>query len=1093
MIEPGSRLGPYVVIGPIGAGGMGQVFRAADPRLGREIALKLLPPEFTHDEYRLALFRREALTLATLNHPGIAVIHGFEETPEGATFLVLELVAGDSLDTVLKRKALAIEECLRITLRIAEAVEAAHERGVVHRDLKPGNVMIGPKGQVKVLDFGLARKLSPSATTAPTAPAPASEPDSSPEAPTLVAGETPSSDAEAETMVSAPDEDAEPATAPSDPGAEPETMAADPGSEPATAPSDPGAEPETVASDPGAEPATAPSSSGSAPDSSSALDELSALGDDVAGTPGYMSPEQILGHEQGPATDVFALGCILYQALVGHRPFTGSTTAKVLTRTLEQEPELDALPARTPVRVKALLGEMLAKDPSARPAGMKAVREELEEALGIRRAAAMLAGEAVDLPTNLPPLTDEIIGRDREIAEALAVLEAGTMLTLTGLGGTGKTRLALELAHHLRSANPDGTWFVDLAPVTDPAQVTPTVARVLQVREEPGKAVADSLREFLQTRNLLLVLDNCEHVIGEAASLLTWVTASCPDVLVLATSREALAITGETIHAVPPLAVPETVTVQGVADSAAGRLFQEKAARAKPGFVIDDENAEAVAEICRRLDGIPLAVELAAARVKMLPPAKIRDKLDDRFRLLTGGSRTALPRQQTLLATMEWSHEQLAPLEQEMLRKLAVFRGGWGLEAATAAWEEDGDEFEVLDLLTHLADKSLVVVRDGPDGEPRYGYLETVRAYAARRLEESGEAGPVHDRHLAFFLALAEEGETGLVGPDQAEWTSRLDREHGNLLVALDHAASNPDHAEAGLRLAAAASRFWTMRGLYGQAAASLTRALAASSEPTAERAKALVRAAGLALYQGDFPAARPLLEDSLLIHRDLGDDAGVARSLSGLATVATYAGEFADAREHYEELLTGYRERGNTRAEAGTLHNLGFVALCEERPADAVDRFDEALGKFREVGDLKAMALTLADLATATARTGALLEAAGQLQVGLNLDPDLGASREGAYLADSGAEVAHRLGENERAARWQGAAAGLRETLGVSLAPPEQAQHEALSRSLDETLGEVSASERARGRTEEFPRILEEIQVWLNGLDLGGLAGEEG
>ncbi len=1033
MIAAGTELGPYTVLDKLGAGGMGDVYLARDNRLGREVALKMLPRPFARDPQRLALFRREALTLAALNHPHIAIIHGFEEPEPGVLFLVLERVEGETLAARLARGPMAVEEALQICAKAAEALEAAHERGVIHRDLKPGNVMLGPRGVVKVLDFGLARSAEqaspPNASAAAGPAAPPPHPSAPPPLPDSWDG--------AGTI-------AVPAAGPAEQDTGDPTL----------------------------------------------VGGATAEEDEVVGTPGYMSPEQIRAEAQDPRTDVFAFGCLLYECLSGRRAFDGRTLIEVFTATLETEPDRAALPAATPVRVRDLLGLCLAKDAAKRLPEIRSARLEIEEALGIRRASALRAGEAAAIPNNLPAGGTSFVGRERETEECLRLLAGARLLTLTGMGGSGKTRLALQAAAQLLPQCPDGVWLVDLAPVTEPERVVLELALALGLREEAGKPVAQTLVEYLAARRALVLLDNCEHLVTPSASLAALLLASCPELRLLATSREALGVNGEVTFAVPMLRLPPEKAAPDPAalrEFESVRLFLERAAQVQPGFDLDTANAAAVAEICRRLDGIPLAIELAAARVKVLSVEQIRAKLDDRFRLLTGGSRTALPRQQTLRATIQWSYDHLALPEQRLLRSLSVFAGGWTLEAAAAVWEEGADEFEVLDLLTRLVDKSLVVVESRGESA-RYGYLDTVRHYAQERLEEAGEKSVFSDRHRDFFLALVEAAEKELVGPAQKEWYARLDREHPNLLAALAWCSVEPAGHARGLRLAAAASRFWSGRGHYGLGRSALARMLAsdAAGGPTAARANALVRLGGMALYQGDYAAAGPPIEESLEIYRALGDAKGIARSLSGLATVATYQCDYAAARSYGQEVLAGYEAAGDKRGAAVTLHNLGFLALCEGDAAASAKLYRKALDLLRHVGDLKHVALTLADLGVASARAGDLEAAAGSLAGSLSIVEEIAAKREGAYALEGVAELAFRLNDPAHAIRFFGAARALREEIGSPLAPAEQKERASFLDKVRERLGESAANkEITAAEGLGFEVSIREAGTWLDGLSL--------
>jgi predicted ATPase len=420
---------------------------------------------------------------------------------------------------------------------------------------------------------------------------------------------------------------------------------------------------------------------------------------------------------------------------------------------------------------------------------------------------------------NLPRQLTSFIGREREMGEVKEFLATTRLLTLTGSGGCGKTRLALQVAADLLEAYADGVWLVELAALADPTLVPQTVASALGVREQPVRPLTETLVDYLQPKVLLLILDNCEHLLTASAQLANALLRSCPRLRMLASSRQGLGIAGERTYRVPSLSLPQPrplPPVERLTDYEAVRLFVERAVFTQPSFAITDQNAPAVAQVCERLDGIPLAIELAAARVKALPVEKLNERLDDMFRLLTGGSRTALPRQQTLRALIDWSYDLLSEPERALLRRLSAFAGGWTLEAAEAVGVGEGvEEWEVLDLLTSLVEKSLVLYEER-EGEGRYRLLETVRQYARDRLLESEEGEAVRTRHLEFFLHWAEQGP-GL---------ERLETEHDNLRAALAWSGAQRQ-GDVGLRLGGAMGGFWHVRGYWTEGRERLAGVLA--------------------------------------------------------------------------------------------------------------------------------------------------------------------------------------------------------------------------------------------------------------------------
>jgi predicted ATPase len=422
-------------------------------------------------------------------------------------------------------------------------------------------------------------------------------------------------------------------------------------------------------------------------------------------------------------------------------------------------------------------------------------------------------------PHNLPSELSSFVGREKELSEVKRLLADTRLLTLTGSGGCGKTRLALAAATDLLEEFEEGVWMVELAPLADPALVPQAVASTLGVREQPGRSPTETLSDYLSSKQVLLVLDNCEHLIEACAVLAEALLHSCPELRILATSREALGITGEVAWLVPSLSLPDLrhlPEIESLPRYESARLFVERTTAVKPTFALTERNATAVAQVCYRLDGIPLAIELAAARAKVLSVEQISERLDDCFRLLAAGSRTAMPRHRTLHATMDWSHDLLPDEEQTLFRRLSVFAGGFTLEAAESVCAgKDLQRDEVLELLSHLVDKSLVVAWER-DGEVRYRLLEMVRQYGREKLDESGEEAEVRRRHAAFFLGLAERVEPELQGPGQVERLDELERENGNLRVVMSWALSKGEAGIAG-RLGWVLWRYWFLHGHQGE------------------------------------------------------------------------------------------------------------------------------------------------------------------------------------------------------------------------------------------------------------------------------------
>ena len=570
-------------------------------------------------------------------------------------------------------------------------------------------------------------------------------------------------------------------------------------------------------------------------------------------------------------------------------------------------------------------------------------------------------------PNNLPQQPTSFIGRAKEQVDVEGLLGRVRLLTLTGSGGCGKTRLALQVAADALDRYADGVWFVELAPVSDPERVPQSLAAVLGLKEEPGVPLVRTLTDHLKDRRLLLLLDNCEHLLDACAHLADAMLRHCPGVRILASSREALGIAGEQAYRVPSLSLPdprEAPTPASVIPFEAVQLFRERARLARADFAITERNAAAVASICRRLDGIPFALELAAARARSLSVEDIDGKLNERFRLLTGGSRTALPRQQTLRALIDWSYDLLSEPAQSLLQRLSVFAGGWTLEAAERVCAGEGlAEEEILDLLISLADKSLAAV-DPVDGGSRYRLLETVRQYARDRLQEAHGGEATRARHRDFFVALAEEAEAQLIGAEQTAWLRRLESEHENLRAALEWSAADADPVK-GLRLCGALQRFWYTRGYFneGRAWCGLLLARPGAQTPTRERAKALRGAGWLAREQCDYAAASALLEEGLALGQALEDPRGVAHALHGLGGIAREQGDFETARERFARSLDLYRNAGDRQGVAAALNSLGLLAReLGDYPA-ARRLYEESLAIDRELGDRRSIAVSLNNL----------------------------------------------------------------------------------------------------------------------------------
>jgi len=978
-LAPGTLLGPYEILGPLGAGGMGQVYRARDTRLGREVAIKTLPESWAEDPEKVARLEREARAASALNHPHIVTIHELGVAEEHR-YIVMELVEGRSLRALLRESQLSTDQQLAVGAQVAEALAAAHEKGIVHRDLKPENVVVTPDGRAKVLDFGLARFTA----------VPASSEHATVTGPLTDAGV-------------------------------------------------------------------------------------------VMGTVAYMSPEQALGRAVDFRSDQFSLGIILYEMTTGRRPFDHKTAAETMAAILRDEASFLGSEHGSVPPLQWLIRRCLAKDPLDRYPSTRDLARELQT---LRSQLAEARSTQVVARFNpLPAPHTSLLGRETErtVLRELLRRPETRLVTLTGPGGTGKTRLALRAAEDVRGDFAGGICFVSLAGVRDPGRVVLEVAGAFGLHGEmAGPEGAETLARELQRllhAPTLVVLDSFERV-TEAAPVVTTLLSRVPRLKVLATSQMALHLSAEREFMVAPLAVPDlkrTLPLEELAATPAVALFVERAAAVASGFALTPDNAAAIAAICARLDGLPLAIELAAARVKLLSPAALKTRLEHGLDVLTGGPRDLPARQQTLRGTIDWSHDLLNEAEQRLFRRLSVCAGGCTLEAAEAVGDHAQDlGLDILEGMASLVDKSLLRRRDTGAEEPRFEMLETVREYAQERLQQSGEEATTRRAHAAYSLVLAEEGAEHLAGPESPAWLLRFDQELANLRAALDHLIAARDAEWAG-RLATALTPYWRRRehlaegrercqavlALPGAStktragalySASLLTPAGVAAQPLAEEAVALYRRLGddraaivtlnalSVAYQtmGDLPAARRVLEEALVEARRLGDLENVARCLNNLASVAHTAGDRAEALRLYEECRATFEGRGDRVGVAWALDQAGDVARDAGDNASARSFYEQSLAVFRELGDKTGVASALADLARLARRQGDLQTAALRCREALAL-PGTGSQRADVLLLEELASLAAATGGPERALVLFAAAAGLRTRLGWPSPPGDR------------------------------------------------------
>jgi non-specific serine/threonine protein kinase len=1008
-LSSGTRLGRYEIRSQIGAGSMGEVYLAHDSRLRRPVALKLLPEAFTRDEGRLHRFEQEALAASSLNHPNIVTIHdvGVEG---GVSYITTEFIDGASLRQRIAGGPLELKETLEIANQIVSALVAAHEAGIVHRDIKPENIMVRRDRVVKVLDFGLAKLAERKATMSGTE----------------------------------------------------------------------GLSKPFIHTDPGV----------------------------VMGTVYYMSPEQACAQAVDGRADIWSLGVILYEMLTRWLPFTGESATEVLAAVLHNEPAPVAHYApQVPEELGRIISTTLIKDRNGRYQTSKDMQADLQRlskrldieaelkrmltpeelqkrngALleeGIQQGSTILSTQPLVAPMKLASqisplnnLSDDLLplfGREKEIAAVKKLLgqEDVRLVTLTGVGGTGKTRLAQQVAHELLAKFTEGAFFIDLGPITDPELVASTIAQPLGVKDAGVISLKDSLKSFLRERQMLLILDNFEQV-ASAAPVVIELLSTAPHLKVLVTSRSLLHLSVEREFSVEPLKLPSSKSLPRAGELiqyAAVALFVERARLVKPSFTLTNENAHTISEICQRLDGLPLAIELAAARVKMLSPESILSRLENRLKLLTGGARDAPARQQTIRGTISWSYYLLNKEEQSLLNRLAVFTGGFTLEAAEAMCEVGGD-VEVLDGVSSLVDKSLLVQKDQPDGNARFRMLEIVKEYSLEQLEASGEAETVRERHARFFLNLAETAEPELLGARQAEWLIRLEEEHDNLRSALRWSI---EHApETALRLAGAIWRLWDRHGHLTEGSRWLGAVLEKTTQTaTPARVKALLGAGQMAWQLGDVEAACAFVEESLRAGRETGDKLLIARACNGLGAVAMMQGDLAAARSLFEECLVVSREAGDKRMTAVALSNLGNVAEEQGDYAAARPLCEEALALARQAGNKYMLTTNLHNLASIAFHERDFMHAQRHHVECLALARELGDKRMITLSLNGFAALAARGGAWEKSARLSGAAEAVRESIDYEPTPGSRNFRDQLLKEVCAALGEQAFSQAiAEGRT---------------------------
>ncbi|MGW4121788.1 protein kinase domain-containing protein [Nocardia sp. NPDC004711] len=932
----------------IGRGGFGVVYRCTQTELDRTVAVKILTAEL--DEENRARFFREQQAMGRLTgHPNIVTMLQAGATASGRPYLVMPYHAVGSLEARIRGQGpLPVETVLWIGVKMAGALESARRLGIVHRDVKPDNVLLTEYGEPALTDFGIARIAGGFQTTAGT----------------------------------------------------------------------------------------------------------------LTGSPAFTAPEVLEGQTPTSAADVYGLGATLFCALTGHAAFERRSGENVVTQFLRitTQPVPDLRDSGIPDDVSAVVAAAMSRDPLRRPSaaalGESIQRAQRHHGFTVEEMALQPepAPERRDKPATpgwrlpVPPISrsagtlplelTSFVDRRTELAELKNLLSAARLVTLTGIGGVGKTRLALRAAATARREFTDGVWLVELADVHDPSLLVNAVAAALDLRDDPARPLPEVLVEFLSTRKSLLVLDNCEQLVAAVAELVgTWLR-SCPDLRILVTTREPLDIAGEAVLLVPALTMPDPdrePSPRELRRNDAVTLFADRAAAVVPGLELSDDDKAAVARICVRLDGLPLAIELAAARMRTMSPEQILARLDDRYALLTRATRTAPTRQQALRWCVDWSYELCSPAEQRLWARLSIFAGGFELDAAEQVCGADPAPEDPVDVLSSLMDKS-IVIREESNGVVRFRMLETVRDYGREKLHEAGEEQQLRRRHRDWYQQLALAAEAEWISDRQAYWTARLEREQPNLRDALEYslAEDTEQAAEAGLQTAAALFVFWTFRGLYSEGRRWIDRLLhhpARQSVP--DRVKALHAGCIMAAVQGDVPAAAALAEEGRVLAEQVPTPMNQALIAYADGIVALYRGELALAVSCLERAVRMLDSNRQGSLYAVALARLGGVHALAGDTEVAIQCYRQLISITEEVGESYFRSLALWGLGVAAWRQGERSRATELFEDALRVNRRMRSPFVAALSLEVLAWVVGANGDAERAAVLMGAAEEGRRSFG--------------------------------------------------------------
>ncbi len=947
----------YKILKKLGEGGMGVVFRAIDLSLEREVALKFLPRRYNANAAMKQRFTREARAAAALDHPNICAVFEVGETDDGRLFIAMPFYMGKTLKEKIFEKSLTVREMTGYARQIAEGLAHAHQAGIIHRDIKPENIYITDDGQLKILDFGVA-KIADS--------------------------------------------------------------------------------------------------------------ELTQKGV-LLGTISYMSPEQAAGEAVDTRTDLWSLGLVLYEMLTGRQPFKTEEISTMISTILLREPvPVSQIAENIPPELEKIVSKALKKSKSDRYQNARDLADDLknleeiiagehhttDKQFNFEKFTPLSAGE---VPNNLSAQVTPLIGRGREIVDIKNLLsdENVRLVTLTGIGGTGKTRLSHKIARELLPDFPDGVFFVDLSAITKPELVLPEIAQVLKIKESGSEQIENILKHFLVEKKMLLVLDNFEQIV-EAAPMVAELLAAAPLLKILVTSRNILQVRGEHEYKVPPLDLPDSKkphTEASLEQYASVSLFVQRAKAAKSDFALTDENAATIVRICEKLEGLPLAIELAAARIKILSPDDLLGRLENQLKLLTGGAKDLPVRQQTMRNAIRWSFELLDETEKQIFRQLSVFVGGATLDAIETVCD-CGDDFDVFETVLSLTDKSLLR-RKEQTGTARFSMLEVVRQFSAEKLSESEDFETTKQNHADYFLNFAEQIEPHLRGAEQAKSLDVLEDEHGNLRAALEYFLEN--ETEKALRLSGAIHRLWSVHGHYTEGRNRLQEVLEKGRNASkSSRVKALIPAADLAWSQGDLDAASRYYEECLDLSREIGDRKKIAQSCNGLGITRLNQNDL-NIRPLLEESLAIGRELDDKAIVGVALMGLGEIARLEGNYAEAHSYYEETLSEARKGGDAFNLLYALFNLGSVSCMEGDADTAREQFTESLSIAKDLGSIRAVADCLDGFASLSAMNEEFEKAAKLFGAADALRESVGFEIQTADRIFRDHFIEKAEEAIGENS------------------------------------